>query len=137
MPALWLFQVLLPILAPLVDLQMAYAIGQWASAFVTRGMYGADWQPFEQSTHTLVTLGFFYALFFAVELLLSAVAFRFDGERLRQLWWLFWQRFVYRQLMYAVLWKALTGALAGAAHGWGKVERKGTVAAPVGARLAA
>jgi hypothetical protein len=72
-------------------------------------------------------LGFFYALFFAVELLLSAVAFRFDRERLRTLWWLFWQRFLYRQLMYAVLWKALMGAVGGVAHGWGKVERKGTV----------
>lgn len=126
-PSLWVFQVLLPILAPLVDAQMLYAFGQWVAAWVQRGVYTSDWQPLVQSTHTLATFGFFYALFFAVELLLSFVAFRFDRERLRMLWWLFWQRFVYRQLMYSVLWKAVSGAVAGAAHGWGKVERKGTV----------
>lgn len=127
MPSLWIFQVLLPILAPLVDLQMAYALFGFASAWISRGVYSADWQPLAQSTQTLVTLGFFYALFFAVELLLSFVAFRFDRERLRALWWLFWQRFLYRQLMYAVLWRALTGAVRGVAHGWGKLERRGTV----------
>jgi poly-beta-1,6 N-acetyl-D-glucosamine synthase len=127
MPSLWVFQVLLPILAPLVDLQMLYALGTWLSAWVSRGVHTADWQPLQASSDTLAVLGFFYALFFAVELLLSAVAFRFDRERLRTLWWLFWQRFLYRQLMYAVLWKALAGAVGGVAHGWGKVERKGTV----------
>jgi poly-beta-1,6 N-acetyl-D-glucosamine synthase len=127
MPSLWIFQVLLPILAPLVDLQMAYALVQFATAWVTRGVYSADWRPLEQSSHTLATLGFFYALLFAVELLLALVAFRFDRERVRTLWWLFWQRFLYRQLMYAVLWRALTGALRGVAHGWNKVERRGTV----------
>jgi len=128
MPSLWIFQVLLPILAPLVDLQMAWALLQFAAAWVTRGVYSADWRPLEQSSHTLATLGFFYALFFAVELLLALVAFRFDREKVRTLWWLFWQRFLYRQLMYAVLWRALTGALRGVAHGWNKVERRGTVA---------
>ncbi|HSU15307.1 glycosyltransferase [Longimicrobium sp.] len=131
MPSLWIFQVLLPILAPLVDLQMGYALLQFATAWVTRGVYSADWRPLEQSSHTLATLGFFYALFFAVELLLAFVAFRFDREKVRTLWWLFWQRFLYRQLMYAVLWRALTGALRGVAHGWNKAERRGTVVAAI------
>ncbi|MBV9109976.1 MAG: glycosyltransferase, partial [Gemmatimonadetes bacterium] len=127
MPSLWIFQVLLPILAPLVDLQMLYALWQFASAWITRGVYNADWRPLEQSSQTLAVLGFFYALFFAVELLLSFVAFRFDREKVKSLWWLFWQRFLYRQLMYAVLWRALTGAVRGVTHGWNKVERRGTV----------
>ena len=41
--------------------------------------------------------------------------------------WLFWQRFLYRQLMYAVLIKSVTTALSGMRTGWGKLERKGTV----------
>ena len=41
--------------------------------------------------------------------------------------WLFWQRFLYRQLMYAVLLKSLKTAISGMRTGWGKLERKGTV----------
>ena len=41
--------------------------------------------------------------------------------------WLFWQRFLYRQLMYAVLIKSVKTALSGIRAGWGKLERKGTV----------
>jgi len=41
--------------------------------------------------------------------------------------WLFWQRFLYRQLMYAVLLKSVKTAFSGIRAGWGKLERKGTV----------
>ncbi|HMC20814.1 MAG TPA: hypothetical protein VKL19_03110, partial [Thermoanaerobaculia bacterium] len=46
----------------------------------------------------------------------------------RVLVWLFWQRFLYRQVMYAVLLKSLKTAISGIRTGWGKLERKGTVA---------
>ena len=105
----------------------ADALLQLTRAWAGRALYTADWQPLATSLHTLAWMGFFYALFFTAELLMSAVAFRFDRERMRLLWWLFWQRFVYRQLIYMALWKAVAGALRGVAHGWGKVERKATV----------
>ena len=57
----------------------------------------------------------------------SIVAFRLDREDGRVLVWLLWQRFLYRQLMYAVLVKSLTTAVAGIRAGWGKLDRKGTV----------
>jgi len=41
--------------------------------------------------------------------------------------WLLWQRFLYRQLMYAVLLKSLKTAVSGIRTGWGKLDRKGTV----------
>ena len=44
--------------------------------------------------------------------------------------WLPLQRFGYRQLMYYVVVKAVTNALRGRRVLWGKLERKGTVAAP-------
>jgi hypothetical protein len=68
-----------------------------------------------------------YAFFFVIELIGSAVAFKLDREDGRMLVWLFWQRFLYRQLMYAVLLKSVKTAISGMRAGWGKLERKGTV----------
>ena len=45
---------------------------------------------------------------------------------MRLLPWLFFQRFVYRQLMYYVVLKSLWTALRGGAVGWNKFERTGT-----------
>ncbi|HEY2804780.1 MAG TPA: hypothetical protein VGI92_02890, partial [Gemmatimonadales bacterium] len=84
-----------------------------------------DWQP--QLTRLLAQTGFFYALYFAVDLAASLVAFILDDEDYKQLWWLFWQRFIYRQTMYYVLWKAVVGAIKGKRFGWGKIQRTGTV----------
>ena len=39
------------------------------------------------------------------------------------------QRFVYRQLMYSVVIRAVGAALSGIGVGWGKLERSGTVGA--------
>ena len=62
-----------------------------------------------------------------MDLIGAFVAYTLDREKYRDLWWLFWQRFVYRQLMYAVLWKSVVTAIKGKRQGWGKLERKGTV----------
>jgi hypothetical protein len=67
-----------------------------------------------------------YAFFFVIELIGSAVAFKLDREEPKILAWLFWQRFLYRQLMYAVLLKSIKTAISGIRTGWGKLERKGT-----------
>ena len=40
------------------------------------------------------------------------------------------QRFVYRQLMYSVVIRAVDSAMAGLGIGWGKLERTGRVSAP-------
>ncbi len=130
LPVLWVFQVVFQLLAPLVDLQMLYAVYNFGSSWLMRRQLAQDWQPLPGATHLLMSTGFFYGIFFAVELLVAIVAYRLDGEKLGDLKWLFWQRFVYRQLMYAVLWKAITRALRGGRSNWGKLERKGTVALP-------
>jgi cellulose synthase/poly-beta-1,6-N-acetylglucosamine synthase-like glycosyltransferase len=127
LPTLWLFQVVFQVLAPLVDLQILYSLGAFVRAWIGRAALTHDWQPLPQTTHRLYLLLLFYALFFAVDLVGAFVALRLDRERLRGLWWLFLQRFVYRQVMYAVLWKSLAQALKGVAAGWGKSERRGTV----------
>jgi cellulose synthase/poly-beta-1,6-N-acetylglucosamine synthase-like glycosyltransferase/peptidoglycan/xylan/chitin deacetylase (PgdA/CDA1 family)/spore germination protein YaaH len=125
LPAQWLFGVIFQILGPLVDLRLLYAILAVALSAINGAAQHLDWQP--QLTHLLMQTGFFYAVFFAVDLAASLVAFRLDREDLKQLWWLFWQRFVYRQTMYYVLWKAVVGAAKGKRFGWGKGLRTGSL----------
>ena len=72
------------------------------------------------------TLGY-YLLFFALDLLLSAVAILLEGEDLGLLVGLLIQRIAYRQLLWIALMRSLWNALAGFAVGWGKLARTGTV----------
>ncbi|HKO01951.1 MAG TPA: glycosyltransferase family 2 protein, partial [Thermoanaerobaculia bacterium] len=126
LPSLWLFQVFFQALSPLIDLEIAWTLGNVVLA-VARGRMTHDWQPLPQALTSLYLIAFMYTFFFVVELIGAIIAFRLDREDNRLLSWLFWQRFVYRQLMYAVLLKSLTTAASGIRAGWGKLERKGTV----------
>jgi peptidoglycan-N-acetylglucosamine deacetylase len=127
LPSLWLFQVLFQALSPLIDLQIIWTLSNVVGTWLWRGGLSGDWQPLPQALASLYLIGFMYAFFFVVELIGSAVAFKLDGEDGRVLVWLFWQRFLYRQLMYAVLIKSLKTAVSGIRTGWGKLDRKGTV----------
>jgi hypothetical protein len=104
-------------------------VANYVYSVVVRATLHQDWQPIPQVTHALLQTLFFYGLFFVVDLVAAIVAFRLDRERLRYLWWLFWQRFVYRQTLYYVLWKSMVSALKGRRTGWGKLRRMGTVEA--------
>ena len=125
---MWLFQIAFQVLGPLVDLQMLYTLSVFFRMWTTRGVLTRDWQPLPQATHTLLQVLFYYGLFFFVDLLGALLAYILDKERPWPLVWLFLQRFFYRQLLYAVLWKSLVTALKGVTAGWGTIERKGTVA---------
>jgi poly-beta-1,6 N-acetyl-D-glucosamine synthase len=127
LPTLWIFQIVFQIIAPLVDIQIIYTLIQFFRAWITQGLYTQDWQPLPQTMQLLEQTAFFYVLLFLVELTGAFIAFRYDKEKLRLLWMLFLQRFVYRQLMYAVVWKAVTRAITGRKQGWGKLQRKATV----------
>jgi cellulose synthase/poly-beta-1,6-N-acetylglucosamine synthase-like glycosyltransferase/peptidoglycan/xylan/chitin deacetylase (PgdA/CDA1 family) len=110
---LLLFQVLLPVLAPVVDVAAVYTM----ISDPLRGL--AVW-----------------AGFLALQLVPAIVAFRLDGERLAPLWSLPLQQFVYRQLMYLVVVQSVVTAAAGARLPWHKLQRAGTAAAdgPVSVR---
>lgn len=127
LPTLWLFQIVFQVLAPVVDLQLGIALVSFGGAWLSRGVMTHDWQPLPEATTMLVHTGFFYALFFVVEFAGAVLAFRIDRERMRLLWLLFWQRLIYRQLMYAVVWKSIWRALVGMRQKWGKLQRKATV----------
>ncbi len=126
-PAVWIFQVVFQALGPLVDLKVVWTLIDFVYSWATMGALHQDWQPLPGITRLVLEVGFFYGIFFGVDLIGAFVAYRLDRERYRDLWWLFFQRFVYRQLMYAVLWKSVVTAIKGKRQGWGKLERKGTV----------
>ena len=105
---LLLFQVLLPLLAPVVDVFALYGF-----VFLSPLRVGVVW-----------------AGFMAVQLGMGLYAFRLDGERPRPLWSLPLQQFVYRQLMYLVVIQSVFTALAGSRLRWQRMERYGSLAVP-------
>jgi cellulose synthase/poly-beta-1,6-N-acetylglucosamine synthase-like glycosyltransferase len=105
LPYMILFQIALPMLAPLIDLFALYGL------------------VFGNSTLVLA----FWLGFNALQLLLAAFAFRMDNESLRPLWALPLQQFVYRQLMYIVIIESTVSALNGARAHWRHLTRTGEI----------
>ncbi|MHB8643627.1 MAG: bifunctional polysaccharide deacetylase/glycosyltransferase family 2 protein [Gaiellaceae bacterium] len=105
LPYMILFQITLPILAPLLDLFALYGL-----IFTTAWPVLAYWLGFN-----------------ALQLGLAAFAFRIDGESLRPLWALPLQQFVYRQLMYLVIIESTVSALVGTRAQWRHLTRTGDV----------
>ena len=120
LPQAWLFQILLGLISPFVDLML---IAQLVSVAIDYAQHGQQFDP----TNLEVTL-FYYALFIIVDLATAVVAFLFEKrENWQLLWWLVLQRFGYRQLLYYVLAKSIRTASEGHFVGWGKLDRKATV----------
>jgi len=111
-PYLLLFQILLPLLAPLVDVFACYGL-----------IFG------DVARMTAVWLGFL-----AMQLVASWYAFALDRERRGALWTLPLQQFVYRQLMYLVLIQSVVTALLGTRLRWQRMERRGLATALDGER---
>jgi len=120
LPQAWLFQILLALVSPFVDLLLIVQLVAAASDYL---QHGAQFDP----TNLKVTL-FYYAIFITVDMATAAVAFLFERrENWQLLWWLVLQRFGYRQLLYYVLAKSVSTAAKGHLVGWGKLDRKATV----------
>jgi cellulose synthase/poly-beta-1,6-N-acetylglucosamine synthase-like glycosyltransferase len=105
LPYMIFFQILLPILAPLIDLFALYGL------------------VFEAP---LKTIGFWLA-FNMLQLLIAVYGFRLDRESLRPLWAMPLQQFVYRQLMYLVIIESTISALIGVRAHWQHIPRTGDV----------
>lgn len=133
-PSVLIFGCIFELLSPLADLKMGLTILSALTLFATDHPIYQGSMEYTDLVTPLVTTTWLYAIFFGVELLISMLAFYFDKEKMRPLWLLFFQRFVYRQLMYFVAWRALWKALSGWRQGWGALQRTGTVTLPEGAR---
>jgi hypothetical protein len=102
-----LFQIVLPLLAPMVDVYLVY------------GLVFLD--P--------VTTGAIWGAALLLQLIGGVVAFRLEREPLRGLVLLPLQQIVYRQLMYAVLIQSVVSAVAGTRLRWQKIPRAGLFSA--------
>lgn len=120
LPNVWIFQILFPLISPVMDLMFLWTL-------IAAGLERFE-HPDEYSITNLKQTLFYYALFLAVDWLAAAFAFVLERkEQWSLLWWLFLQRFCYRQIMYYVMVRSVFTALKGAIVGWGKLERKATV----------
>jgi cellulose synthase/poly-beta-1,6-N-acetylglucosamine synthase-like glycosyltransferase/peptidoglycan/xylan/chitin deacetylase (PgdA/CDA1 family) len=98
-----LFHVLLPLFAPLLDAATIYGI-----LFFNPWLMLSYWIGFN-----------------LIQLAMGWYAFRLDGEDARALWLAPLQQFVWRQVMYLVIWESLLNAFAGTRLRWHKIPRLG------------
>ncbi|WP_433046167.1 bifunctional polysaccharide deacetylase/glycosyltransferase family 2 protein [Dactylosporangium sp. CS-033363] len=111
LPFITLFSVLLPLLAPLLDILAVYG-----TFFLNRTETAIGW-----------------AAMLVVHAVTAILAFRLDREQLGPLWTLPLQQLVYRQVMYLVLLHSAITAVTGRRLRWQKLRRTGEVdAVPAG-----
>jgi peptidoglycan-N-acetylglucosamine deacetylase len=120
MPNVWIFQILFPLISPLIDLLFVWGL---ISALLEKLSL-----PSEYAVNNVGRVSFYYALLFAVDWMTAAFAFLLEKrERWGLLCWFFMQRFCYRQIMFYVVVKSALAGLRRDIVGWGKLERKATI----------
>ncbi|MEN1887186.1 bifunctional polysaccharide deacetylase/glycosyltransferase family 2 protein [Streptomyces mirabilis] len=110
MPLVVIFQIITPVLAPLIDVFTVYSmifVDFWASLLA-------------------------WLAVLVVQLVCAAYAFRLDREKYRYLAMLPLQQLAYRQMMYLVLIHSSVTALTGGRLRWQKLKRTGEVGTPAG-----
>ena len=105
MPNILIFQIILPLFSPLADLMMVI------------GLFG------DMPMKILI----YYVAFVFVDLLVGVIAFWMEKEDYKKLVYIIPQRFIWRQLMYYILFKAIRKALKGELSSWGMIKRTGNV----------
>jgi hypothetical protein len=125
LPNIVIFQILLPLLSPFIDLMFLFGLLDYT---VDRHFHPLTANP--ASLHRLLV---FFLAFLIIDFLASAIAFsleRRNTDRRESVWllghvWL--QRFAYRQVFSWVLIKTLKRAVEGGHFSWDKLERTATV----------
>nr|WP_294898623.1 glycosyltransferase [uncultured Pedobacter sp.] len=130
MPNILIFQIILPLFAPLADLFMFGALisGIWNLIDLGALNLAALASTFSLKTSFGLMI-FYYAIFVVVDLIFACFAFKIEKEPLRKLLYIIPQRFIWRQLMYYVLFKSIRKAIKGEISGWGALTRTGNVKA--------
>jgi cellulose synthase/poly-beta-1,6-N-acetylglucosamine synthase-like glycosyltransferase/peptidoglycan/xylan/chitin deacetylase (PgdA/CDA1 family)/spore germination protein YaaH len=105
MPNILIFQIILPLFSPLADLMMII------------GLFG-------DKPGKIIA---YYVAFVLIDFLVAILAFWMEKEDYKKLVYIIPQRFVWRQLMYYILFKAIRKAVKGELSGWGTLIRTGNV----------
>jgi peptidoglycan-N-acetylglucosamine deacetylase len=121
LPNVLIFQIIFPLISPLMDLMMASSI---AWAFWQFHYHAVDYS----ADFYLQKIIYYYLIFLLIDFISSDIPFLLEKkEDWKLLIWLPLQRFYYRQLMYYVAIKSFFAAIKGRTVGWNKLERKATV----------
>jgi len=121
LPNILIFQMVLPLVSPFIDLMFLYGIVQF---FVDR-----YYHPEAASTASFEKLLVYFLTFMVIDFVTSSVAFSLerkhasnkgDGWLLFHIWL---QRFAYRQVFSVVLFKTVKRAIDGRPFNWDKIAR--------------
>ncbi len=125
-PQAWLFQIGFAMISPLIDLALVVSILGTVFRVMSHGWV--------QTQGDVGTMALFWLAFTTIDIACGWIAFRLEPRAKHYpAFLLVAQRFVYRQLMYGVVFKAVVSAIHGPRVGWGKLDRSGSVTAPVAA----
>ncbi len=117
-PQAWLFQIGFSVISPLIDFALVVNI---INTCVQVSQHG-----WAQTSGDLSKMLVYWLAFMAIDALCGAIAYWLEPrEKSYPVFYLLSQRFVYRQIMYYVVIKALLAAARGLSVGWGKLERSG------------
>lgn len=121
-PQAWLFQIGFALISPLIDLALVVSV---ISTWLRVEQHGWD-----QTQSDVLRMAVYWFVFTGIDVLCGWVAYRLERREARYpALLLVAQRFVYRQLMYSVVIRAVINAMRGPWVGWGKLERTGRVQA--------
>ncbi len=118
LPNVFLFQILLPLFSPLIDLLFLSSLALWGLAQLHVASVPPLWTAEDVERSLIFFLGFML-----IDLVACLIAFALEkDEDWSLLLPLLLQRFYYRQMMYVVLFRSIMRAVQGRAVGWGHVE---------------
>jgi cellulose synthase/poly-beta-1,6-N-acetylglucosamine synthase-like glycosyltransferase/peptidoglycan/xylan/chitin deacetylase (PgdA/CDA1 family) len=119
LPNIFVFQLALPLISPIIDLLFLSSVAIWALE-----KWHFPWMPQIHSTNDdILRSVFFFIGFLLIDMLTCVVAFALERkEDWTLLFPVLLQRFYYRQLMYIVLFRSVKEAVSGRPVGWRGVE---------------
>ncbi len=112
MPNILIYQMILPILAPLADIILVLSLLAASFGIIVASI-----------PHIII----YYIIFSFIDIAGAALAFAYEKENYVKLLWMIPQRLIYRQLMYYILLKSFNKAIKGELQGWGALKRTGSV----------
>jgi peptidoglycan-N-acetylglucosamine deacetylase len=126
LPNIFVFQLVLPLISPIIDLMFFGSLLLWGLA-----QFRATRLPQLWTTSDVEKSVFFFLGFLLIDILTCMVAFALERK---EDWTLLipvlLQRFYYRQLMYVVLFRSVKEAVSGRPVGWRGVEKEAPPQAP-------
>ncbi|WP_416465180.1 glycosyltransferase [Sphingomonas sp. VDB2] len=120
LPQAWLFQIGFALVSPIIDLALVVSAIDTALRVHQHG--------WAQTQSDVLRMALYWIAFTAIDVACGAVAYRLEPREQRYpALLLVAQRFIYRQIMYSVVIRAVATAILGPWVGWGKLERSGRV----------